>query len=152
MESDAVAAARRRLESQAREQTDRLALASRQFAETRRRTEEHNQKFVRDVHRLVRRLRESNAARTAGATLSFRDEDAEPAAEEFPGPAVRRPPRAEEPAGDEPGGFLRPVRERPPPAPAAERPQPVPPARRVPPRRPPADDDGDDLSGQSWLR
>jgi hypothetical protein len=167
MESDVVAAVRRRLEGQAREQVERLELASQQLAETQKRTEEHNQKFVKDVHRLVQRLRESNAARKAagrgsGGTLSFRGEDAEPPADEFPGPVVR-PQRAEGAPDEEPGSFLRPVQERPqPPAPAGpgvppaaqapERTRPSPSPRRVPPRRPPADEDADDFSGQSWLR
>ncbi|GDY29305.1 hypothetical protein [Gandjariella thermophila] len=164
MESDVVSAVRRRLESQATEQAERLELASRQLAETRKRTEEHNQKFVHDVHRLVQRLRESNAARRAagrgsGGTLSFRAEDADQH-DEFPGPVARPRPATTGAPDEEPGSVLRRAQERPQPPPvpqsppaaqAPERARPAPP-RRVPPRRPPVDDGDDDFSDQSWLR
>jgi hypothetical protein len=166
MESEAVAAVRRRLEGQAREHTERLELASRQLAETRKRTEETNAKFVHDVHRLVQRLRESNAARKAAGrsgpgTLSFDAEDVEPD-DAFPGSAPRRTEGG--PADDEQqGSVLQRAQQRPlatpPPAPAepqrptppAPPPHPAPP-RRVPPRRPAAGDSDDDFSGQTWLR
>jgi len=171
MESEAVAAVRRRLEGQAREHTERLELASRQLAETRKRTEETNAKFAHDVHRLVQRLRGSNAARKAAGrsgpgTLSFDAEDVEPD-DAFPG-SVPRPQRTEGGPADEEqqGSFLQRVQQRPqatpPPAPAtpaepqrptspAPPPHPAPP-RRVPPRRPAAEDSDDDFSGQTWLR